>query len=317
MQNFATQAVIAIENARLLNQLRQRTADLTESLEQQTATSEVLKVISSSPGDLQPVFATMLESAARICDATFGDIFRWEGDDLRLVATTHNTPAAFAEVQRVLTQIRPTVTKSPIHIADLAADRRYVERSSPTVVAAVELGGVRTALAVPMLKENELIGTFVLARQEVRPFTEKQIALATSFAAQAVIAIENARLLNELRQRTDDLTARTASLQSRWSSRRRPRKCCSIISSSPADLQPVFEAMLDNAVRICDATGGGICRWDGDALRHVAPQWAQPAFAELTQANTDPSQPENQHRSDVGNQNGSSRPRPCGPASLH
>ena len=172
-QNFAAQAVIAIENARLLNELRQRTtdlsqrtADLTEALEQQTATSEVLQVISSSPGDLEPVFATMLEKAVRICDAKFGNIYRWDGDALRLVAT-RNTPPAFAAEARRRSQYRPdpkTVTgrmletKAVVHIADLAAESAYIEERHPAFVAGVELGGVRTILAVPMLKEDELIG---------------------------------------------------------------------------------------------------------------------------------------------------------------
>ena len=202
VQNFAAQAVIAIENTRLLNELRQRTTDLTESLEQQTATSDVLQVISSSPGDLEPVFETMLAKAVRICDAKFGNIYRWDGDALHLAAT-HNTPPAFAEARKRspgdLTG-RSATTKTVVHIADAAAERAYVERN-PTMVATVELGGVRTFLAVPMLQENALIGVFSLARQEVRPFTDKQIALVTSFAAQAVIAVENTRLLNELRSR--------------------------------------------------------------------------------------------------------------------
>jgi class 3 adenylate cyclase/putative methionine-R-sulfoxide reductase with GAF domain len=217
VQNFAAQAVIAIENARLLNELRQRTtdltertADLTEALEQQTATSEVLQVISSSPGDLQPVFATMLEKAVRLCDATFGTIYRWDGDALRLIAT-HNIPPAFAD-DRTLSLIsagtsasgRMVTTKAVVHVADLVAHQAYAERN-PLTVAGVELGGVRTFLAVPMLKEDELIGSFALYRQEVRPFTDKQIALVTNFAAQAVIAIENTRLLNELRERTGQL----------------------------------------------------------------------------------------------------------------
>ena len=214
---MAAQAVIAIENARLLNELRQRTtdltertADLTEALEQQTATSEVLQVISSSPGDLQPVFATMLEKAVRLCDATFGTIYRWDGDALRLIAT-HNVPPAFAD-DRTLSLIsagtsasgRMVTTKAVVHVADLVAHQAYAERN-PLTVAGVELGGVRTFLAVPMLKEDELIGSFALYRQEVRPFTDKQIALVTNFAAQAVIAIENTRLLNELRERTGQL----------------------------------------------------------------------------------------------------------------
>ena len=202
VKNFAAQAVIAIENARLLSELR-------KSLQEQTATSEVLQVISSSPGDLEPVFDAMLAKAARICDASFGNIFRSHGDALHLVGT-HNTPPALVEARR-RSPVQPDpngpfgrmlATKTIAHILDLAAEEVYAEHRHPGAVAAVERGGVRTALLVPMLKENELIGAFTLYRQEVRPFTEKQIALVTNFAAQAVIAIENARLLNELRQRT-------------------------------------------------------------------------------------------------------------------
>ena len=212
VQNFAAQAVIAIENARLLNELRQ-------SLERQTATSEVLQVISSSPGDLQPVFAAMLENAARICDANFGNIFRWDGQALRLIAT-HNTPPAFAEARRRL-PLQPNrvnlighmlATRKTVHIADLAADARYTEQHDPDVVIAVELGRIRTFVAVPMLKENKLIGALIVCRQEVRPFTDKQIALVENFAAQAVIAIENTRLLNELHERTDQLQAQSKEL---------------------------------------------------------------------------------------------------------
>ena len=214
LRNFAAQAVIAIENTRLLNELRQRTADLTESLEQQTATSEVLGVISSSPGDLEPVFATMLENAVRICDAKFGNIYRWHDDGLHLVAS-HNTPPAFADARR-RSPLRRTpnplidsmvTTKAATHLIDAAAQPGYIDRSDPGAIDAVELGGARTVLAVPMLKENELIGSFTVYRQEVRPFTEKQIALVTNFAAQAVIAIENTRLLNELRESLEQQTA--------------------------------------------------------------------------------------------------------------
>jgi PAS domain-containing protein len=201
---------------RLFEAEQQRTRELSESLEQQTATSEVLQVISSSPSDLEPVFATMLEKAVRICDAKFGNIYRWDGDTLQLVAT-HNTPPAFAEYRRRSPNVagpatnRMVAAKSVIHVADMAAEQAYTERN-PTTVAAVELGCVRTFVAVPMLKDNELIGGFTLSRQEVRLFTDKQIALVTSFAAQAVIAIKNARLLTELRQRTDELAQRQAEL---------------------------------------------------------------------------------------------------------
>ena len=220
--NFAAQAVIAIENARLLNELRQRTDDLTEALEQQTATSEVLQVISSSPGDLQPVFAAMLEKAVRICDVTFGDVFSLDDGNIRLVAS-HNTPVAFVEalkqfapIARPLTSFgkRLIATKSAIQIADLAADEDYIERNPP-VVAAVELGGARTVLVVPMLKEDELIGGLILNRQEVRPFTDKQMALVQNFAAQAVIAIENTRLLKELRERTEEVEELNQQLERR------------------------------------------------------------------------------------------------------
>jgi two-component system, NtrC family, sensor kinase len=271
---FADQAVIAIENARLLNELRQRTTelterttDLTEALEQQTATSEVLEVISSTPGDLEPVFATMLEKAVRICDASFGNIYRWDGEVLHLLAA-HDTPAALVEVRR-RSALRPTAlyshvvaTRTVAHVADLAASEDYVERH-PAAVAAVELGGVRTALLVPLVKEDELIGSFTIYRREVRPFTDKQIALVTNFAAQAVIAIENARLLNELRQRTTDLTE---SLEQQTAT----SNVLQIISSSPGELEPVFAAMLASAAHICEAKFGNLFLREGEAFRAVA-----------------------------------------------
>jgi GAF domain-containing protein len=225
VENFAAQAVIAIENARLLNELRQRTddlshrtAELTEALEQQTATSEVLQVISSSPGDLQPVFATMLEKAVRICDAKFGGIYRVEGNAMRLVAT-HNVPPTYEDARR-FSPFHPGPkhflgrmmrTKSVVQVVDAAADPGYVERRKE-MVAAVELGGVRTMLAVPMLRESDFVGAMFLARQEVLSFNDKQIALVTNFAAQAVIAIENARLLRELHERSAQLAAQSQEL---------------------------------------------------------------------------------------------------------
>ena len=207
--------------------------ELHEALEQQTATSEVLQVISSSPSDLQPVFESMLENAVRLCEAKFGNIYRCDGDTLHLVAT-HNTPAAFAEARRrspfranLETPFgRMIATKTTIQVANLAEEQVYTERN-PWTVAGVELGGVRTMLAVPMLKENELIGAFTIYRQEVRPFTDKQIALLTNFADQAVIAIENARLVSELRTRS------RAS-----SSRRPPRRCCRSSAALPAIFSP-------------------------------------------------------------------------------
>ena len=268
MKNFASQVVIAIENARLLNELRQRTTDLTEALEQQTATSNVLQVISSSPGNLEPVFATMLENAVRLCDAKFGSINRWDGEALHLVAT-YNVPPDFAEFRK-RTPFRPgpenpisrmLMTKTVIHFHDLASEQGYIERN-PTFVAAVELGGVRTFLAVPILKENDLIGVVIVYRQEVRPFGDKQIEVVKNFAAQAVIAIENARLLNELRQRTNDLTE---ALEQQTAT----SEVLQVISSSPGELEPVFAAMLASATRICEAEFGNLFLREGEAFRAV------------------------------------------------
>ena len=264
VKNFAAQAVVAIENARLLNELRQRTIDLTGALEQQTATSEVLQVISSSPSDLEPVFATMLERAVRIGEAAFGNIYRFRFGTGHLIAT-YNTPQAFAEERRKAPDWRPApespvgrllTTKSVVHVTDLASERAYVERLDAVTIAGVELGGVRTVLFVPMLKEKELIGYFGIARQEVRPFTDKQIELVQNFAAQAVIAIENARLLKELRQSLEQQTATSEVLQ--------------VISRSLGDLEPVFATMLEKAVLICDAKFGSLYLHDTGRLFLVA-----------------------------------------------
>src|SRR5262249_32627331 len=190
---------------RLLNELRQRTDDLSEALEQQTATAEVLKVISSSPGELEPVFDAMLENATRLCEAKFGNLLLYEGNAFR-VAAMHGAPQAWDDLRRLDPMIRfspknplgrVAATRQLQHIADFRTEEAYLERE-PGPVALAEAAGARTVLVVPMLKEKELVGAIAIYRQEVRPFTDKQIELVKNFAAQAVIAIENTRLLNEL-----------------------------------------------------------------------------------------------------------------------
>ena len=223
VRTFADQAVIAIENARLLDELRQRTNDLTESLGQQTATSEVLQVISSSPGELDPVFAAMLASATRICEAEFGNFFLREGEAFRAVAW-HGEPKYVenwrGEALIIKTDVadiplaRVAATKQRVHVADLTQETAYKAGFAP-LVTLVDRGGARTLLIVPMLKEQTLVGAITIYRQEVRPFTDKQIQLVENFAAQAVIAIENARLLRELRERTAEVEKLNQQLEQR------------------------------------------------------------------------------------------------------
>ena len=257
---FADQAVIAIENTRLLNELR-------ESLQQQTASADVLKVISSSPGDLVPVFRSMLEKATQICGAKFGVMFRFADGAFRAISWLGNPPAYTIEQPHIVSEhprnplTRIVSTKKPVHISDLTKDRAYIEGNS-RIVALVENAGARSLLVVPMVKNQELIGAIAIYWQEARSFTEKQMELISNFAAQAVIAIDNTRLLSELRESLQRQTATADVLK--------------VVSASPGDMTPVFDAMLRNAMRLCEAKFGHILLYDGEGFHathlHDAPK---------------------------------------------
>ena len=274
--NFAKQAVIAIENTRLLNELRQRTDDLSESLQQQTATAQVLQVISSSPGELKPVFQAMLENATRLCGAKFGELLLFDGGCVPICGHVWCARAIRRETETCAG--RPSGPDLPlgrlarsrrlVHVIDIRAEPGYADGYGP-FVALADAGGARTLLVVPMLKDNELIGAIAIYRQEVRPFTERQIELVTNFASQAVIAIENTRLLNELRELLQQQTATADVLQ--------------VISSSPNELRPVFETILEKAVTICGAKFATLYLCEGDGFRAAALHNAPPELAKLLQ----------------------------------
>ena len=251
------------------------TRERDEALEREKASAEVLSVISSSPGDLELVFDTMLANAARLCEAHFGILTLYESGIIR-VGARYNMPiqrGTIIHAQPSAPISRVVATKDFVHIIDLSQDVSYQERDSPVVRWLVDEGRVHSILVVPMLRKGELIGALSIYRQEISPFTDKQIELVKSFASQAVIAIENTRLLNELCQRSADLTE---ALEQQTAT----SEVLRVISSSPGDLKPVFETMLASAARICDARVGGVYRWDGEFAQLVATtQELPPAYA--------------------------------------
>jgi GAF domain-containing protein len=257
LKTFADQAVIAIENVRLFQELQERNRDLSEALEQQTATSEILRVISSSPNDLQPVFQTILANAVRLCEAQNGAAFRFDGEVFRAVVWNNISPALTSFIQntpippgRESALRRVGLEKRPVHIPDMLADPECI------VPEPYKEEGIRTNLAVPLLKENDLIGAIAIHRREVRPFTENQIKLLETFADQAVIAIENVRLFQELKEALEQQTATSEILQ--------------VMASSPTEIQPVMNTIAENAAKVCGSNDAVIRLVEGSVLRTAA-----------------------------------------------
>ena len=267
LQTFAAQAVIAIENVRLFQELQARNRELTESLEQQTATAEILRVISSSPTDVQPVFDTIARSAVQLCEGDAGAVIRLEGELAHLVAAYDIAPDRLKvlaprypmRLSRAFALPRAIVDRAIVHIPDTRQDPDYDQEY-------VSRTGGQSLVAVPLLREGRPIGAIAVSRARVGPFSDNQIRLLQTFADQAVIAIENARLFETLESRNRELTE---SLEQQTAT----SEILGVISSSPTDWQPVFDAIVRNTSRLCDGQWAFAVRFDGE-LMHLAAQHA-------------------------------------------
>ncbi len=275
VKTFADQAVIAIQNVRLFNELEVRNKALTEALDQQTATSEILRVISSSPTDVQPVFDAIASSAARLCDAVVASVWRRDADRLYIVAHSGSAdglvvPAVelgrSVAVDATTVNGRCAVEARAVHVEDLQA----AALDFPEGSALARRLGHRTQLSVPLLRDGNVIGTIALRRAEVRLFSDKQIALLQTFADQAVIAIENVRLFTELQERNRALTAAHAQVTEALEQQTATAEILRVISSSPTDVQPVFDTIVSSAVRLCDGLYSGLYQFDGELIHQVA-----------------------------------------------
>ena len=271
--------------ADLQERLERQAREIEDAREERAAISEVLRVISSSPGDLQPVFAAMLENAVRICGAKFGDLWLYDGEFFRIGATTDGAPPAYVEYLRRESPFRADArvgigrlaqTRQTYQVADVAAQPTHNDKLR---VATIDLAGARTVLGVPMLKDGKVVGAIVIYRRKVQPFTEKQVALVESFAAQAVIAIENTRLLNELRQRTADLTE---SLEQQTAT----AEVLGVISRSKFELQPILQSVVDTAMRLCRADQAVIYRPQSGTYRFAAGHSTVPEYLEIEKQTT-------------------------------
>jgi GAF domain-containing protein len=269
---FADQAAIAIQNVKLFDEVQAKTRAIEEALRYQTGSANILNVIASSPTNVQPVMKAIVESACELCGAYDAVALLKEGDDLLFSAHHGPIPMPFQKnpINRKWTAGRAFIDKKAVHVHDLQAERDEF----PEGMEIARDMGHRSIVSVPLLREGESIGALVLRRMEVNPFSEKQIALLQTFANQAVIAIGNVRLFDEVQAKTRDLEE---SLQQQTAT----SEVLQVISSSPGDLEPVFQAMLENATRVCGAKFGIMNLYDGDSFESVALFNVPPAYAEL------------------------------------